>query len=253
MQFPPGPWQALIVTAFAAWIAVLAIPQCVVGVPFHVWLAVRCSVAVEVVSYIVRCEWFSAWVCCTRTVNLPGAVLPKPSCIAPDVIAAAWCTMCDGQATQVVLVNGVALICTIVEAYWIGKRVPHCSATDVVVLHPMHWKDDRVTTYTDCRSTDLDAVGPVLCQWWWAGGTGLTHVDVGHSHEPPHVDVGHSHEPPLSAALLLQLTEELVSSLPRRGTIVNPVHPRLSLWVAGEYVVAGVSGVFFDEPQVDDY
>ena len=168
--------------------------------------------------------------CCTRTVTLIGPVLPKPSCIAPDVITATWCTMCDAQATQVVLVNGVALICTDVEAYWIIKRVPHCSATDIVVLHPMHWKDDRVTTKMDSRSADLGAVGPVLCQWWWAGGAGLTHVDVGHSHEPP-----------LSAALLLQLTEELVSSLPRRGPIAYPVHPRLSLWVAGEYVVAGVS------------
>ena len=118
------------------------------------------------------------------------------------------------------------------------KRVPHCSATDVVVLHPMHWKDDRVTTSTDCRSTDLGFVGPVLCQWWWAGGAGLTRVDVGHSHEPPQ-----------STALLLQLTEELVSSLLRRGPIAYPVHPRLSLWVAGEYVVAGVSGLFLGEPQ----
>ena len=113
-----------------------------------------------------------------------------------------------------------------------------CSATDVVVLQPMHWKDDRITTYTDCRPTDLGAVSPVLCQWWWAGGTGLTRVDVGHSHEPSQ-----------SAALLLQLTEELVSSLLRCGPIAYPVHPRLSLWIAGEYVVAGVSGLFLGEPQ----
>ncbi len=54
-----------------------------------------------------------------------GGVLFQSSCTAPDVIAAAWCPMCDGQATQVVLVNGVALICTTVEAYWIGKLVPN--------------------------------------------------------------------------------------------------------------------------------
>ena len=64
-----------------------------------------------------------------------------------------------------------------------------------------------------------------------------------------HVDVGHSHEPPQSAALLLQLTEELVSSLLCHGPIAYPVHPQLSLWVEGEYVVAGVSGLFFGEPQ----
>ena len=184
-QCPPEPWQAIIVAALATWIAVLAIPQCAVGVPVWTWGVVRCSVAVVVVSYIVRCEWLTAWVFSTRTVTFMSCVLPQSSCIAPDVIAAAWCPMCDGQATQVVLVNGVALICTSVEAYWIVKRVPHCSATDVVVLHPMHWKDDWVTTSTDCRSTDLGTVGPVLCQWWWAGGTGITHVDVGHSHEPP--------------------------------------------------------------------
>ena len=146
--------------------------------------------------------------------------------------------MCDGKATQVGLVNGVVPICTPVESYWPVKRVPHCSATDVVVLHPMHWKDDRVTTYIDCRSTDLGAVGPVLCQWWWAGEAGLTRVDVGHPHEPLQ-----------SAALLLQLTEELVSSLPRCGPIAYPVHSRLSLWVASEYVVAGVSRLFLGEPQ----
>ena len=168
-------------------------------------MVVGCSVAVVVVSYIVRCEWFSAWVCSTRAVIFSGSVLPQSCCIAPDVMAAAWCAMCDGQATQVVSVNGVAMICTPVNAIWILKCVPHCSATDIVVLHPMHWKDDRVTTSTDCRSTDLGTIGPVLCQWWWAGGAGLTHVDVGHSHEPPQ-----------SAALLLQLTEELVSSLPCR-------------------------------------
>ena len=158
--------------------------------------------------------------------------------MAPDVIAAAWYSMCDGQVTQVGLVNGVVQICSKVEAYWTVKRVPHCSATYVVVLHRMHWKDDRVTTSWDCTSTDLGAVGPVLCQWWWAGGAGLTRIDVGHSHESPQ-----------SAALLLQLTEELVSSLSRRGPIVYPIHPRLSMWVAGEYVVAGVSGLFFGEPQ----
>ena len=65
---------------------------------------------------IICGEWFSAWVCCTRTVILIEYGLPKPSCIAPDVIAATWCPMCDGQATQVVLVNGVACICTTVEA-----------------------------------------------------------------------------------------------------------------------------------------
>ena len=144
--------------------------------------------------------------------------LPQSSCIVPDVIAAALCPMCDGQATQVVLVNGVALICTPKEAYWIVKRVPHCSATDIVVQNPMHCKVDTVTTLSNCRSADLDTVGPVLCQWWWAGGAGLTHVDVGHSHEPPQ-----------STALLLQLTEELVSSLPHCGPIAYLVHPRLSL------------------------
>ena len=118
------------------------------------------------------------------------------------------------------------------------KRVPHCSDTDIVVPHPMHWKDDSVTIISVCRSTDLGAIGPVLYQWWWAGEAGLTHVDVSNSHEPPQ-----------SAALFLQLTEELVSSLLRRGPIAYPVHPRLSLWVAGEYVVAGVSGLFFGEPQ----
>ena len=79
----------------------------------------------------------------------------------------------------------------------------------------------------------------VRCEWFsaqvWAG---LTHVDVGHSHEPPR-----------STALLLQFTEELVSSLPCRGPIAYPVHPRLSLRVAGEYVVAGVSRLFLGEPQ----
>ena len=57
---------------------------------------------------------------------------------APDVIEDTWYPMCDGHATQIFLVNGVALICPLVEAYWFVKRVPHCSATDVVVLHPMH-------------------------------------------------------------------------------------------------------------------
>ena len=153
-------------------------------------------------------------------------VFSQSSCIAPDVIATAWCPMCDGQATQVLLVNGVACICTKVEAYWIGKWVPHCSATDVVVLHPMHWKDNRVTTYTYCWSTDLGAVGPVLCQWWWAGGAGLTRVDVGHSHEPPQ-----------STALLLQLTEELVSSLspPWAHCLSNtsPTVPVGCRWICG--------------------
>ena len=97
---------------------------------------------------------------------------------------------------------------------------------------------ERWQSHNLCRSTDLGAVGPVLCQWWWAGGAGLTHVDVGHSHDPPQ-----------STALLLQLTEELVNSLPRCGPIAYPVHPRLSLWVAGEYVVAGVSWLFIGEPQ----
>ena len=201
-------------------------------------MVVRCSVAVEVVSYIVRCEVFSSRVSRTRTVVDMSISLPQSSCIAPDVIAAALCPMCDGQATQVVLVNGVALICTTVEAYWIVKRVPHCSATDIVVQNPMYCKVDTVTTLSNCRSADLDTVDPVLCQWWWAGGAGLTHVDVGHSHEPSQ-----------STALLLQLTEELVSSLPHCGPIAYPVHPRLSLWVAGKYVVAGVSGLFFGEPQ----
>ena len=86
------------------------------------------------VSYIVRCERLRSWVYSTRTVVDMRDVFSQSSCIAPDVIAATWCTMCDGQATQVVLVNGVALICTTVEAYWCIKPVPHCSATDVVVL-----------------------------------------------------------------------------------------------------------------------
>ena len=47
---------------------------------------------------------------------LTGGVFSPSSCIAPDVIAAIWCPMCDGQATQVLLVNGVAQICTTVEA-----------------------------------------------------------------------------------------------------------------------------------------
>ena len=118
------------------------------------------------VSYVVRCERFSAWMCSTRTVIFPGGVLPMSSCIAPDVIAAAWCPMCDGQATQILLINCVAFICTPVEAYWYMKRVPHCSATDVVVLHPMHWKDNRVTTSLDYWSTDLGA----LAQYCASGG-----------------------------------------------------------------------------------
>ena len=88
--------------------------------------------------------------------------------------------------------------------HWPEKRVPYCSATDVVVLQPMHWKDNRVTTSIAYWSTDLGFIAPVLCQWWWAGEAGLTCVDVGHSHEPPQ-----------SAAFLLQFTEELVTSLPR--------------------------------------
>ena len=68
------------------------------------------------VSNIVRCEVFSSWVCRARTVVDMSFTLPTSSCIAPDVIAAAWCPMCDGQATQVGLVNSVALICTTVEA-----------------------------------------------------------------------------------------------------------------------------------------
>ena len=47
---------------------------------------------------------------------LMGAGLSRSSYIAPDVFAATWCPMCDGQATQVVLVNGVACIYTVVEA-----------------------------------------------------------------------------------------------------------------------------------------
>ena len=116
MQFPPEPWQALIVTALATWIAVLAIPQRVVGVPFKFWVVVLFSVAVEVVSYIVGCERFRSWVCSTRTVVGLRGVFSLSGCIAPDVIATAWYPTCDGQATQVVLVNGVALICIIVEA-----------------------------------------------------------------------------------------------------------------------------------------
>ena len=172
------------------------------------WVVVRCSIAVVMVSYIVRCEQFSARVCRARTV-IP---VSQSSCIAPDVIVAAWYPMCDGHATQVLIFNGV----TRVETYWIVKRVPHCLATDVVVLHPMHWKDDRVTTSLDSRSTDLSSAqfSQVLSQWWWAGEAGLTRVDVGHSHEPPQ-----------STALLLQLTEELVSSLLRCGSIAYPVRP----------------------------
>ena len=145
-QCPPEPWQVLIVTALATLMAVLPIPQCIVGVPFNFWCVVWCNVAIEVVSYTVRCERFSAQVFSTGTVKLPGDVLPLSSCIAPDVIAATWCSMCDRHATHVLIFNGVATFCTIVEAYWCIKQVPHCSATDVVVPHPMHWKDNRVTT-----------------------------------------------------------------------------------------------------------
>ena len=190
LECPPEPWSKRVVTATAPRVAVLSIPESVVGEPslrIRRWVASG-RFTVKVLPH----KWRRAgsWANCTGTIAGMRYTFLQPSSICPNMTASILRPICDWQSSNISMVNGVlTTILVVVKCTWMEVGEPSSPPTHMLVAEVMSGEDDRVTSCwrrTSWTTHPLSWVQLVLCERGGAVDGGDSHVNVSHPHDSPH-------------------------------------------------------------------
>ena len=147
LEYPPEPRSERVVTATASRVAVLSVPEGVVGVPLlgTIWRPIVSSrFTVEILSY--KWWWAGSWVSCTWAVTTITTVFMPPCCICPNMVASILRPVCDWQSRHIGMVDLVLTITPIIpEATWTTWSKCSSLPTHLLVAEVVGGEDHRVT------------------------------------------------------------------------------------------------------------
>ena len=189
LECPSEPRSERVVTATASMVAVLSVPESVVGEPSPSGgLIASGRFTIKILSH--KWWWAGSWVLSAWTVAIMLWCFFPPCCICPNMFTTSCWAVCDGQPIHIGMVSGVLTVMLVIpKCTWVTIGEPSSLPTHMLVAEVVGGEDHRVTCCwrrTSWPTHPLSRIQFILCEKGGAVDGWDVHVDMSHPHESPH-------------------------------------------------------------------